>query len=230
MRKLTIVLSALVIGLLIAAVWNEHVRFSSFHAENHQRIAKVEDDVRALRADIDNLTKASKTASSVAPAANADLPQIRGAIAELRRRAEELEKKPSASSATNANARPPEAYVYPDSKHRTDYTFAGFASAPTAAESVLWAITKMDRKSFEKTLTDEQLKFWTDEFKDLPPDVMSGGFRNGSMFRATGFKVTEEIPVAEDETHLKVFLEGENNVLKLRFKKVGADWKWAGNF
>lgn len=228
MRKFALILLALVIALLIAAIWNEHIRFASFQAENHQRIAKVEEDVRALHSDLEALSKSPKTAASKDVS---DLPGIRGAIAELRRRAEDLEKKPLATAAnTNTPPKEAESYVYPDSTLRKNYTFAGFTSPATATESVLFSISKLDRKSFETTVTDDMAKVWQTAFEDLPPDVMPGGFKNGSMYRATGFKVLEETPVSDTEMKLKIFLEGQNQILKMVFKKVGNDWKWSANF
>ena len=57
---------------------------------------------------------------------------------------------------------------------------------------------------------------------------MPGGYKNGALFRAAGYRVLEETPLSDDETRLKVFLEGRQNMaLKLVFKKVNGEWKLA---
>jgi hypothetical protein len=58
---------------------------------------------------------------------------------------------------------------------------------------------------------------------------MPGGFKNGQMYRATGFRLLEQTAIAEDEVRTKIFLEGQNQVLKLVFKRVGGEWKWSSN-
>jgi hypothetical protein len=67
MRKLIIILGVIAIAFLMAALRYEHVRFASFQAENHQRIAKLEDEVRALRTNLEAMTKPPLTQTAAAP-------------------------------------------------------------------------------------------------------------------------------------------------------------------
>ena len=66
--------------------------------------------------------------------------------------------------------------------------------------------------------------------KDLPEGEMPGGFKNGTMYRASGFRVLEEAPLSYDEARPKVFLEGRQSlVLKVAMKKVSSEWKTVRN-
>jgi hypothetical protein len=229
MQKVGTFLAVLVVLVFATLLWKEHSRFELLRAESNQRVAKLDEEIGSLRAELLAMTR-KLARLQPAPKEISDLPQIKGAIAELRRRAEDLEKKPTSAEAKSTNTPPAESFVYPDSVGRNNYNFAGFATAADATQSVLWSISKLDRKSFENTVAGEMSTMWQNAFQDLPPDVMPGGFKNGAMYRASGFKVLEEIPVSDTEVKTKVFLEGQNHVLKMIFKKVGTEWKWAGNY
>jgi hypothetical protein len=120
-------------------------------------------------------------------------------------------------------------FIYADATRRRDYTFSGYTTPQSALQSVLWAITQMDAKAFQASLTGEVAAGFTSQFKDLPEGVMPGGFKNGAMFKASGFRILEETLLSEKELRLKVFLEGTRLVIKPVFRKVGGEWKWAWN-
>jgi len=120
--------------------------------------------------------------------------------------------------------------VYPDSRRKKDYAFAGYAAPQSSLQSLLWAITQSDPKAFQASLAAEMASAFASQFQDLPEGVMPGGFKNGSMYQASGYRVLEETPLPNDEVRVKVFLEGKPKVtVKLVFKKVGDQWKWARN-
>lgn len=120
-------------------------------------------------------------------------------------------------------------FVYADSTARKNYAFSGYATPQSGFQSVLWSITQMDAKSFLGSLAGHNVEFWTKEFQAMPDGVMPGGFRNGAMFRATGFRVVEETPLSQDEVRLKVFLEGARITIQPVLQRVGAEWKWSRN-
>ena len=129
---------------------------------------------------------------------------------------------------SDLNIRDP--FIYPDSKRKKDYIFSGYTAPQSALQSVLWALTQSDARAFKASLAPEMVAAFASQFQDLPEGVMPGGFRNGAMYQAAGFRVLEETAISNDETQLKVFLEGKPKIaIKLIFKKIGDEWKWARN-
>jgi hypothetical protein len=117
-----------------------------------------------------------------------------------------------------------------DSTKRKEYAFSGYAAPQAAFQSMLWAITQSDARVYRESLGGEMATMFAEQYKDMPEGVMPGGFKNGLMYKAAGFRVLEETPISDDETRLKVFLEGRQNiVLKPVFKKIGSEWKHIRN-
>jgi hypothetical protein len=87
----------------------------------------------------------------------------------------------------------------------------------------------MDARAFLGSVTGEMADAFGKEFQNVPDGIMPGGFRNGEMFRAKGYRIVEETPLPDDEVCLKVFLEGSRHVIQPVFKRVGEEWKWAHN-
>lgn len=151
-------------------------------------------------------------------------------VAQIQQRLAASEQANAACSNELANLTGPKIpFVYSDSTKRTDYAFAGYSTPVSALESAMWAITKMDAKAYSASLTGKWLEIFAKQCQNLPEGVMPGGYANGDMFKATGFRVLEENSASPDEVHLKVFLEGSRETIKPVFQRVGTDWKWAGN-
>jgi hypothetical protein len=95
---------------------------------------------------------------------------------------------------------------------------------------MFWALSQSDPRAYQASITSQTAEMFADAIKDLPEGVMPGGYKNGAVYGASGYRVLEETAISEDESRLKVFLEGRQNlVLKLVFKKVGDEWKLARN-
>jgi hypothetical protein len=156
----------------------------------------------------------------------AELMRLRGEVTELRRNAAAAAADKAAEKKI-AEAQEPE--LPPDAVARKRYEHAGFSTPVKSLETVLWSITRQDPKTFLESCTPENRKMFEPRFAEMPEGQMPGGFRNGEMFRAAGFRVLEEKAISENEMGLKVFLEGRNVVLRMKFQRVDGDWKWAGN-
>jgi len=160
-----------------------------------------------------------------------DLSGLRAEVALLREKLARLEQANAAISnhiaaATGAS----DPFIYPDSRSKKDYAFSGYTAPQSALQTVLWAITQSDGKAFRASLAPEMAGVFASQFQDLPEGVMPGGFKNGAMYQASGYLVLEETPISNEQTRLKVFLEGKPKIaIKLLFKRIGDEWKWAGN-
>lgn len=161
----------------------------------------------------------------------AELTRLRSEVARLRDQLMQLERTGEAPSNQLAAARGETApFIYPDSTRRKDYVFSGYTAPQSALQSLLWAITQSDVNAYRASLSPAMAQQFSEQYKDMPEGVMPGGFKNGMMYKASGFRVLEETPISDDETRLKVFLEGRQNiVLKLVFKKIDGEWKHARN-
>ena len=230
-KLLAVVVSAIGLGLVFLLVCERHARVS------------LRDELRSLRLQMQELAEqetvlrqeqqraVSSTSLPVdTPHETAETTRLRDEIRQLRARLTEVEGATAGISnqiAADQGANIP--LVYPDATKRKEYALAGYATPQSALQSVLWAIREMDAKTFQASLTDTVAETFAQQFHELPEGVMPGGFRNGAMFKASGFRVLEESPVSDDEMRVKVFLEGTSVVIQPVFKRVGGDWKWARN-
>ena len=232
MKKPAIFVILIVAALLVTAVIREHqanVSLKGAVGMLQTRMQELTEQVVALQNE--------KQRAVVLPATSMEKTddrdewgRLRGEVARLQERLAGVERANAGISNEIAVARGANIpFVYPDSTKRKDYAFTGYATPQSGFQSALWAITQMDAKAFLSSVTGQNAEMWAEELKDLPDGVMPGGFRNGAMFKATGFRIVEETPASQDEVHLKVFLEGSRITIKPVLQRVGGEWKWARN-
>lgn len=233
-KAVVILLGAVVLGL-IAGIVGEHRARLRLDAELQSLRAEVLELTAQLAALRQERAPSSATPASAPPSSSdasfAELQRLRTELNELRERLTPLERSAAAVSNRLAEASGENIpFIYPDSTKRKDYAFAGYAAPASAFQSMLWAITQSDPRTYHASLAGRMAELFAKQIEELPPGVMPGGFKNGAMYRASGFRVLEETPLSEDETRLKVFLEGRQNlVLKVVMKKVGGEWKMERN-
>jgi hypothetical protein len=155
---------------------------------------------------------------------------MRSEMNELQTRLAELGQATASLSNQLATARGDNIpFVYADATKRKDYIQAGYLTPQSAFQTLLWSISKLDAKAFQASLTGTMESVFARDFQELPEGVMPGGFRNGAMYKASGFRVLEETPLSADETRVKVFLEGARTTVTPVFKRVNGEWKWSRN-
>ncbi len=231
----TAVLSAIVLAIGVGLILEHRAG-----TKRSNEILSLKLEVQQLAEQIASLQQDHKQAldSGVQTTTDAGLPdgqlaavmRVRGEVGQLRESLAELERAVAAisnqlASATGANA----PFVYPDSIKKKDYAFSGYAAPQSALQSMWWALSRSDARAFQASLTSTMAAAFADQTKDLPEGVMPGGWRGGALYKASGYRVLEETPVSNAETRFKVFLEGQHLTLKLIFKKIGDEWKWADN-
>lgn len=225
------VILLIVVAVAVSAYWSfDHwargqteARISALSRianENTERLSVIEQEIKRLS---ESSRRESVGAASEDGVNRREVLKLSGNITELRRRTSELEE-----SRTTTN-RPPPQLIYADSTPRSEYKAAGYDSPRAAVESKLWAIRQLDPKAYLESLAPgPDLEMFQKQFSELPEGVMPGGFKNGSMYQATGFRVMEDLAVSDEERHIKLFLEGENITLTAIVKKFGSEWKWSG--
>jgi len=228
---LSVILLVLALGLFVehqarTRLMNEFLALNSQISELSEQFAAFQKS--KLHPAIADMQPVTAPLSESEPA---ELRRLRAELSQLLERLAQLEQLCGAmsnqlASANGAN----EPFVYADSMHKKDYAFSGYTAPQAALQSVLWAITQSDAKTFKASLSPEMSNSFAGQFQDLPEGVMPGGFKNGAMYQASGYRVLEETALSNEETRLKVFLEGKPKIaIKLVFKKVGDEWKWARN-
>lgn len=230
-KPTSVVIIAIVTGLVTALVFERQARTSL-----NQELRSLGLQVQELAGQVTALQQERERAlpppglAAVNADEMAELARLRAEVRQLRESLAQLELANAGLSNQVAIARGTDVpFVYPDATKRKDYALAGYSTPQSALQSVLWAITQMDGKAFQGSLTGTMAEGFAPQFQELPEGVMPGGFRNGAMFKASGFRVLEEKPLSDAELVLKVFLEGSRVVIKPVFRKDNGEWKWARN-
>src|SRR5262245_21400351 len=232
MRRSVLLVFVFVLLALVTVIWREHHARATMQERLHLMHVQAEDlawQVATLQQQQQRLVASPRT---TAPNQDdtAQLAELRREVAQLRETLMQVERASAAISNEVAMARGANIpFVYPDCTKRADYAFTGYSTPQSSLQSVLWAIRQTDAKMFLQSLTGTVAEVFAKQFEDLPDGVMPGGFRNGAMFKATGFRVVEETPISDDEMRLKVFLEGSRIMIQPVFKRDGTEWKWARN-
>lgn len=227
---------AITVGMIMLAL------FIGLLAE-HQSRKVLKEEMLSLKSELQRLAERATTSQqeqatapespspvAMPPDQTAELLALRAEVTELRRRLSDLEHANATVSNWVASAKGPEAaLVYPDATKRKDYAFSGYSSPQSAFQSVLWAITQLDAKTFQASIEGDVAAGFASQLQDLPEGVMPGGFKNGAMFKASGYRVLEETQLSDEELRLKVFLEGSRVVIKPVLRRIGGEWKWSRN-
>src|ERR1041385_1169120 len=228
MKKITCFIPFLAALAFATAVWHER----NARVSMEETLRSIQSQVQELAGQVAQLREEQQR-SSAPPQATAEKEDLTakvaglgGEVTQLREALAQVQRASAAISNEIATARGANIpFVYPDSTKRADYVFAGYSTPQSSCRSVLWAIRQTDAKIFLQSLTGTVAEGFAKQFQDLPEGVMPGGFRNGAMFKATGFRVIEESSVSDDEMRLKVFLEGSRIIIQPVFKRVVGEWK-----
>jgi hypothetical protein len=216
-RTLILIINGVVfVGLMILCFQLQSLRKALAAAEGRNenlanQITEIQDALAELKA---------------APNGSNEIESLRNEISAFRHKTETAPRN-QAPPAELPSAPP---LVYPDSIRRSEYQFAGFQTTAAAVESKLWAITHLDVDTFLASSDPRSSEFENFQriFNEMPERRMPGGFKNGAMYNATGFRIIEDIAISEEERHLKVFLEGKDTFIRPILKQVNGEWKWSG--
>ncbi len=113
------------------------------------------------------------------------------------------------------------------------FVFAGYNTPEAAVQSMLWAASRGDFKTFEAACTPEQIA----RFDAKMAGKSGAEIKNESIAWAKaliGYKVTQKVVISGDEVHLHIHAtpsaEGiRSGKVIVVMKKIGNDWKQAGD-
>lgn len=228
----------IVLGCLIAAlsvglafVWTSQ---SSLREEN-----------RALLKQLEGFTSGNAAASTIsksetAPVADtnevSELVRLRGEVTRLRQEAVEAEKvraevkmlraqQEALKAAASKTA--PQDNSAPKLMRKEDWSFAGFADAPSALKTMLWAAATGDLDTFLNSMTPEVRKSASDQTDEKLLENTKQ-----SLEGVKSVQILAEETVSSDEVVLRLFLDGAKEIAdtrKFRFKRVNNEWRLSGD-
>lgn len=113
------------------------------------------------------------------------------------------------------------------------FAFVGYNTPEAAVQSMLWAGSRGDFKTFETACTPEQIERFDNKMAGKADDEIkreSIAWANALI----GYKVTQKEVISNDEVHLHIHAtpsaEGlHSGKVILVMKKIGNDWKQAGD-
>ena len=113
------------------------------------------------------------------------------------------------------------------------FTFAGYATPEASVQSMLWAGSRGDFKTFESACTPEQIERFDSKMAGKPDDEIK---RETIAWASAliGYKVSQKEVISDNEVHLHIHAtpsaEGlHSGKVILVMKKIGNDWKQAGD-
>jgi hypothetical protein len=159
-----------------------------------------------------------------------ELLRLRNEAGLLRQQTNNLAKTQSAAiQQPSPNAMPennPEHELIP----REKYEFAGFAEPKAAAKSMLWAFSQGDLQLLLSCVSPAQQSELQKVFSGKTEDEIRNALLNDNdNRRVTGYRITNQLEVSDNEVVLSIFQEGRNREKKMRLVRIGDEWKFAGN-
>lgn len=166
----------------------------------------------------------------------ADIHRLRGEVTGLRQQTNELAKLRAdnhrlQASITTAGQRSPPATPPPSSAQgfypKESWNFAGYADPESAFQSSVWAMSKGDLKTILASVTSDERARMEKEFAGKSGDEFTAQVSR-EMEKIKGFRILKKETLSDDAMVLTIFGEGKDETLKLKFQRVGNEWKIAG--
>ncbi len=207
-----------------------------------QAQANLREDNRALQQQVEQLTRLSEAnrglsdllAQGSTNGSSLDqLDRLRNEVAQLREQKRRLdqalaENRQLRSARASTSARPlSPAERWPNPLFllpKASWTFAGYATPETAVQSMLWAGLSGDAEAIlNSSVPEARNEANTQAAKDRMATIISG-----NMKRWTGLRILEKQTLADDEVAFTVHAQGVDSIFKLKFKRIGTEWKHSG--
>jgi RNA polymerase sigma factor (sigma-70 family) len=141
----------------------------------------------------------------------------------------------AAGTATVAfhSAKPPPNTASVDKPTPSPFSFAGYATPEDAVQSMIWATSTGDLEKLAAGATAEVMDRVSSQMAGKTPDEI----KRGGMAWANamiGYKITQKEVISDDEVHIHIHATPSTEALHsgkavLILKKVGNEWKMAGN-
>jgi small-conductance mechanosensitive channel len=227
--------SAIVGAVVIAGVATPLViqQQSKLRAENDS-LRKQTEQLAQIQADNDRLSNSlAEAASSQKLASNqlSELLRLRGEIGGLRSQTNEINKLQaenqrlrSSLAAGPAAKRSNQTAAADEALPKESWAFVGYAEPESAFQSMVWAMSHGEVKTFLASLSPDAQDLKDSQGKS--EDEIAAKIKE--FGGVTAFKIIDNQPVSPEEVILTVYAFGVNESARFRFQRFGSDWKFAG--
>ena len=236
MTKLKLGLSALVIAGATTALVVQHQTQTRLRAENESLMQQLA-QLKTGNESLSNRLAATGNSKSLSDEQFNELLRLRGEVGVLRGQTDELRKLAQArQSPERQNLSAANASLTETNFPRESWGFAGYATPEAAIQSMLWAKSVGDVKTFlasgapgvSNGMLNSYLKAESDEARSK---ILVDGSKNWS-----GFQILNQIPLADDVVMLHVQLQMQINGAPqqgdtmMELKKIDGEWKYFNEY
>jgi len=230
--------SAIVGAVVIAGVATPLVlQQQSKLREENQSLRKQNEQLAQIQADNDRLSNLlAQAGSSQKLASNQlnELLRLRGEVGGLRRQTNDINKLEaenqrlrSSLAAGSAAKRGAQTASADEALPKDSWAFVGYAEPESTFQSMVWAMSHGQVKSFLASLSPESPVLRESQGKS--DDEIAAQNKDFKEFDGvTAFKVINKEPVSNDEVILTVYAFGINESARFKMQRFGNDWKFAG--
>jgi len=235
LMTMTKIQSAIVGAVVIAGVATPLViqQQSKLRQEN-ESLRKQAEQLAPVQADNERLSNSlAETVSSQKLASNqlSELLRLRGEVSGLRTQTNEIKKLEAenqqlrsslaaGAAAKRGNQTPSAEEAVP----KESWSFVGYADPESAFQSMVWAMSHGEVKTFLASLSPDAQDLKDSQGKS--EDEIAAKIKE--FGGVTAFKIIDNQPVSADEVILTVYAFGVNEAARFRFQRFGSDWKFAG--
>jgi hypothetical protein len=226
-----IVVSALLLlGITVAVVeWNmiSNLRSENLELKNQLQQSKAIDEsaLKQKQAQLSAETEQLRAQLKELPRLRGELQQLRKATNELAKLREENQQLKSRGVAVASILSAPADQG--TSFKKENWAFAGYATPDSTLQSMVWAMSQGDMKTFLAGVSPEGRAMLEKEWENKTEAQIADEGRK-EMEKTTGYHILDRKTVSNEEVELQMVMDGENHIEKISMKKYGNEWKFAG--
>ena len=210
----------------------------------HRSQARLRDENQSLRQQVDQLVQLkseNERLSNLVVQANnnqlskeqlSELMKLRSEVGELRKQQKTLGKvQATVGGQSSLTATPPSEAVKENTIPRESWRFAGYATPETALQSVAWAMSKGDAKTFLASLSPETQKTYAQQFEGKTENEIAT-LLSEEIGQLPALRLDRKKVSADGEVGFVLNShETDDGTTKTRdeavmtFRKIGGEWK-----
>jgi RNA polymerase sigma factor (sigma-70 family) len=112
------------------------------------------------------------------------------------------------------------------------HSFGGYATPEASVQSMIWAAGTGELEKLPAGITSEEMEQFKAKMEGKSPEEISHGLMAWANAMA-GYRITQKEVISVDEVHLHIHATPSAEALHsgkavIRMKKIGNEWKWAG--
>ncbi len=225
MTKLKLASSAVLVVIVVTIFLLQHQAQIKLREENallREQLGRF-DEAGSQNQPVSNPVKEAADIAALSKQQQ-ELLRLRGEVGVLRSQQKEMQMVQAENRqlhVARSQGSPP---VAQDSFPKETWAFAGYADPESAFKSLIWAMSKGDLKTILTGVSPEEATKISKEFEGKSESEIAAA----ATGEITGFRLIKKQPLSDDEVVLTLFGDGKEETVKLKFKRVGTEWKMSG--